>query len=129
MCYARLMRRAARRSSPLLLALLASAGVAGYEALVTQVTSASGSRRTSRCGTELAVASARPGLNNWPEREPASLAEILADITRDERILGAVACSPAGGVLAVDDRVPRRISRAERREMLRQEPASTAPGR
>ncbi len=60
--------------------------------------------------SRLAVAAARQGLTtNW-ESNPLRLSERLADITRDERIMGAAACSMDGQLLAATDGYPRDFS-------------------
>jgi trehalose 6-phosphate synthase len=59
---------------------------------------------------QLAVASARGGLvSAWKSDRP-KVAVILTDITRDERIMGAAACSPDGQFLAVTPSYPREFS-------------------
>jgi trehalose 6-phosphate synthase len=59
-----------------------------------------------RLRAELAVAAARHGLTSHWEDDRARLTETLADITRDERIMGAAACSPEGKQLAVTEAFP-----------------------
>ncbi len=55
--------------------------------------------------SRLAVISARKSLSeSWGDR--ARLTEILADITRDERIMGAAACSVEGTLVASTDAYP-----------------------
>ena len=111
------MRRAARFLAALLLglALLASASYL----VMTQVTR-EWFEKDLRLRTELAVTAARRGLvNNWPDRE--RLTERLADITRDERIMGAVACSPDGSVLAATTAYPPDLSCRATVEKVRQE--------
>ena len=111
------MRRAARFLAALLLglALLASASYL----VMTQVTR-EWFEKDLRLRTELAVTAARRGLvNNWPDRE--RLTERLADITRDERIMGAVACSPDGSVLAATTAYPPDLSCGATIEKVQQE--------
>ncbi len=111
------MRRAARFLAALLLglALLASASYL----VMTQMTR-EWFEKDLRLRTELAVAAARRGLvKHWPDRE--RLTERLADITRDERIMGAVACSPSGAVLASTASYPTDLSCGATIEKVRQE--------
>lgn len=65
----------------------------------------------------LAVASARRSLvRTWGDANPAALGEVLADITRDERVMGVAACAGDGRLLAVTDGYPETFScRAVRR--------------
>ncbi|HEY0465924.1 MAG TPA: hypothetical protein VGC79_17040, partial [Polyangiaceae bacterium] len=46
--------------------------------------------------SRLAVAAARESLTNHWRSDPIRLAQTLADITRDERIMAAAACIPDG---------------------------------
>jgi trehalose 6-phosphate synthase len=58
----------------------------------------------------LAVTAARQGLSaNW-EGDGSRLAETLTDITRDERIMGAAACSQDGRLLAATETYPEEFS-------------------
>ncbi len=58
----------------------------------------------------LAVAAARKGLlENWSENR-TRLSEILVDITRDERVMAAAACSLEGDVLAATSAYPNAFS-------------------
>ncbi len=100
------MRRSARFLA-LLLVGLALLAVAGYAVLA----------RTTRAWFEddlalrsrLAVASARESLSgNWSLGR-ARLGATLTDITRDERIMGAAACSLDGEQLAATDGIPGRV--------------------
>lgn len=60
--------------------------------------------------SRLAVTSARHGLaNNWNAGRK-QLKETLADMTRDERIMGAAACSPHGELIASTDGYPPEFS-------------------
>jgi len=60
--------------------------------------------------SQLAVAAARQGLvSNW-HAGPARLTNLLADITRDERVMAASACSAAGQLLAVTQSFPAAFS-------------------
>src|SRR4051812_28384595 len=100
------MRRAVR----LLLALLLGLAVLG---LVGDFTLS----RTTRAWFEhdlalrsqLAVASANKSLSeSWSD--PARLGEVLSDITRDERIMGAAACSPLQDLVAMTHSFPSEFS-------------------
>src|SRR5262245_41105131 len=56
--------------------------------------------------SRLAVAAANDSFDGqWPDGRPR-LKEALARITRDERIMGAAACSPRGELLAATDAYP-----------------------
>ena len=101
------MRRVARFLM-LLFAGLALLSVVGYFVLA----------RTTRdwfdadlaLRSRLAVSSARQSLqSNW-SADRAQLTETLADITRDERIMGAAACTPHGELLAATDSYPSEFS-------------------
>jgi trehalose 6-phosphate synthase len=101
------MRRAARFLFVLLagLALLTSAG---YVA-VTRMTR-DWFDKDLRLRTQLAVASARQSLTaNWTG-DKERFAENLADITRDERIMAAAACSPDGSLRAATQAYPQEFS-------------------
>jgi trehalose 6-phosphate synthase len=58
----------------------------------------------------LAVTAARQGLSADWDGDRRRLAETLTDITRDERIMGAAACSQDGRLLAVTDAYPAEFS-------------------
>jgi len=63
-----------------------------------------------RLRSELAVTSARQSLStNW-HASRQKLTETLADITRDERIMGAAACSKEGDLLASTEAYPIEFS-------------------
>lgn len=100
-----------RRTARFLIALLAGLGllaVIGYTVLT----------RTTRDWFEadlalrsrLAVASAREGFTTHWTTDRAHLTETLADITRDERIMGAAACSMNGDTLTATDSYPSEFS-------------------
>ncbi|MDX2167712.1 MAG: trehalose-6-phosphate synthase [Deltaproteobacteria bacterium] len=99
-----------RRTVRFLIVLLASLGVLsllGYFALTR--TLAAWFEKDLALRSNLAVAAARQGLvSTWADR--ARLAPTLADITRDERILGAAACTPDGTLLAMTDNYPTAFS-------------------
>jgi trehalose 6-phosphate synthase len=101
------MRRAVR----FLLLLLASLGlltVLGYAGL-TRITRG-WFDKDLRLRTQLAVASARQSLMaNWSAGRERLTAN-LADITRDERIMGAAACAADGKVLAATEEYPREFT-------------------
>jgi trehalose 6-phosphate synthase len=100
-----------RRLLRFLFALLLGLGVLvaiGY-ALMTRTTRA-WAEADVELRSRLAVASAGRSLaRNWAEG-PEKLGAVLADITRDERIMGAAACSPGGDVLAATDAYPLEFS-------------------
>lgn len=97
------MRRAARFLS-VLLAGLALLTLLGYYVLTNKTRDWFESDLTLR--SRLAVASARESLaNNWTNGS-SQLTAILADITRDERIMGAAACSLHGELLAATESYP-----------------------
>ncbi len=80
-----------------LLGALGLLAVLGYSALTR--TTKSWFEADLSLRSRLAVASARESLiNHW--RDPSRLAQTLSDITRDERIMAAAACSPSGQLLA-----------------------------
>jgi len=58
---------------------------------------------------QLAVNGARRELVQYWQDDPARLADVLGDMTQDERILGACACSSAGQTLACTPDVPAGI--------------------
>ncbi|MBK8259311.1 MAG: trehalose-6-phosphate synthase [Polyangiaceae bacterium] len=101
------MRRATRFLS-VLLAGLALLAVAGYFLLAQTTRQWFDADLALR--SQLAVSSARQSLeNNWGA-DRARLTETLADITRDERIMGAAACSIRGELLAATDSYPAEFS-------------------
>jgi trehalose 6-phosphate synthase len=90
-----------------LLAGLAVLSLIGYFALTR--TLASWFDRDLALRSSLAVTAAGQGLaSSWSDR--ARLAPMLADLTRDERILGAAACAPDGELLAATDAYPTAFS-------------------
>jgi trehalose 6-phosphate synthase len=115
-----------RRAVRVLVVLLASLGVLallGY-AVMTRTISAWFDKDLALRST-LAVASARQGLaGSWSDR--ARLAATLTDITHDERILGAAACSPTGELLAATDAYPAAFSCRAVLERMRHEAAADA---
>ncbi len=91
-----------------LVAGLALLAIAGYFGL-TQTTR-SWFERDLELRSTLAVASARQGLMaNWGAAS-TRLSETLTDITRDERIMAAAACSSTGELLASTDAYPTQFS-------------------
>jgi trehalose 6-phosphate synthase len=71
--------------------------------------------------TRLVVTSARQSLEaNWA-KEPERLAEALADISRDERIMGVAACSIDGEEIASTDAYPSEFSCRSVLERMRRE--------
>jgi trehalose 6-phosphate synthase len=64
-----------------------------------------------RLRARLAVTSARQSLAaHWSQGDARTLRAILNDITRDERIMGAAACSSSGQLLAASDTYPATFS-------------------
>ncbi len=117
------MRRAAR-FLVFLLAGLALLAVVGYAVLA----------RTTRAWFEhdlalrsrLAVSAARQSLEaNWSAGR-TRLTETLADISRDERIMAAAACTPQGHLLAATDSYPSEFSCRSVLERMRHEAAADA---
>jgi trehalose 6-phosphate synthase len=107
MCYRGLVRRVLLFLGVLLAGLALLAGVA-YVGL-TRVTR-EWFEKDVVLRSKLAVASATHGLaTNW-HGDSKGLAETLADITRDERIMGAAACSRDGTLLAATDAYPEEFS-------------------
>lgn len=101
------MRRSTR-FLVLLVAGLALLSVLGYLGLVSTTRGWFEADVSSR--SRLAVASAHRSLvRNW-ETDRTRLAETLHDITRDERIMGAAACSTQGELLAATDLYPLEFS-------------------
>jgi hypothetical protein len=64
--------------------------------------------------SRLAVAAANDSFDGqWPDGRPR-IREALTRITRDERIMGAAACSPRGELLASTDANPTACARKRR---------------
>jgi trehalose 6-phosphate synthase len=101
------MRRAAYFLA-LLLTSLAVLAVAGYIALLHTTRGWFDTDLSLR--SRLAVSSARRGLESDWGTHPRRLAATLADMTRDERIMGAAACTLSGGLLASTDGFPSEFS-------------------
>jgi trehalose 6-phosphate synthase len=81
--------------------------VLGYEVLAR--TTARWFERDLALRSQLAVAAARQGLvSRWDA--PDRLAHLLADISRDERIVGVAACGAQGQLLAATDAYPSELS-------------------
>ncbi len=97
------MRRRLRFLAALFVGL-AVVGWAGYFALTRTTRAWFESDLTLR--SQLAVVSARESLARHWSSNPDRLKATLADITRDERIMAAAACSPAGDQLAATDSYP-----------------------
>src|SRR3569832_1833332 len=101
------MHRMRRFGAVLLVSLGILAGL-GYLAL-TRVT-----RRWFQSDlalrSQLAVASARESLASHWASDPARLTKTLADITRDERIMAAAACSMGGELRAATESYPAEFS-------------------
>jgi trehalose 6-phosphate synthase len=100
------MRRAVRFLAFLLagLALLATVGYAGLTRITRQWFD-----KDLRLRSQLAVSSAHQSLvQNWTASR--GLAENLADITRDERVMASAACSKDGRLLAATEAYPAEFS-------------------
>ncbi|MCC7535125.1 MAG: trehalose-6-phosphate synthase [Deltaproteobacteria bacterium] len=75
-------------------------------AVVTRTTR-SWAERDLELRAQLAVTSARRGLSRaWRADDREALADVLADVTRDIRIMGAAACSPTGSSVATTESYP-----------------------
>lgn len=96
--------------------LLLVAGLALLTALAHTVvtrTARGWFERDLRLRAELAVTSAQQSLLRRWQLGAAELTPVLEDITRDERIMGAGACSPDGALLAASAAFPTSLSCAE----------------
>jgi len=112
------MRRASRFLGVLLVGLSLLA-VGGY--LVLTQTMSSWFEADHALRSRLAVGSARQSLaDNW-HTSRSRLTETLADITRDERIMGAAACSEDGQLLAATESYPVEFSCRSVLERMRSE--------
>jgi len=99
------MRRA--RFLIALLAGLAMLAVVGY--LVLARMTSRWFERDLALRSQLAIEAARTSLaNHW--HEPEQLAQILANITRDERIMAAAACGDAGASVAATEAYPSQFT-------------------
>ena len=107
-----------------LLVGLALLTAAGYFALTR--TTRTWFERDLELRAELAVTSARQSLTrNWStDRE--RLTQTLTDITRDDRIMAAAACSPEGDLLAVTAAYPPNFSCRSVLERMRLEAGADA---
>lgn len=115
-----------RRSVPflaVLLTALALLGVVGYLALAH--TTRGWFEADLALRSRLAVSAARQSLERDWQADADRLAATLADLTRDERILGAAACSPAGSLLAATEKYPEELSC---RSVLGRRPPEAASG-
>jgi trehalose 6-phosphate synthase len=93
--------------------VLLLAGLAALTGLAyVGITSVTGEwfEKDLRLRAELAVASARQGLMAHWDDDRARLTQTLADITRDERIMGVAACAPDGKLLATTEAYPAEFS-------------------
>ena len=91
-----------------LLSALALLALAGYAAL-THTTSL-WFQHDLDLRSQLAVAAARQSLTHHWQGDVNRLGDTLTDITRDERIMAAAACSKSGIQLAATDAYPERYS-------------------
>lgn len=92
---------------------------AGYAVLTS--TTRRWFERDVKLRAELAVASATQGLNATWEGPPSGLQSVLADITRDERVMGAAACANDGTLLARTTAYPNELSCGILTRRLREE--------
>ncbi len=100
-----------RRATKFLLVLVAGLGVlaaVGYVALTH--TTREWFERDIELRSRLAISSARQTLQRHFQRDSERLADTLADISRDERIMGVAACSAQGELLAATDSYPTEFS-------------------
>ncbi len=117
------MRRAARFLVVLVfgLALLSAAGY-----YVLRQTTRTWFESDLSLRSQLAIASASQSFaNNWSQGR-AKLEETLAHITRDERIMGAAACTLEGELLAATDGYPAAFSCRSMIDRMRAESAADA---
>jgi trehalose 6-phosphate synthase len=115
------MARSARFLLVLVVGLAALTGV-GYSLLTGMMRSWSEDDLALR--SRLAVAAANDSFDGqWPDGRPR-IKEALTRITRDERIMGAAACSPRGELLAQTDAYPTEFSCRSLLTRMREE----APG-
>jgi trehalose 6-phosphate synthase len=112
------MRRTIRFLVALLLGLTLLA-VAGY-AVVTR-TMARWFERDLALRSSLAVAAARQSLAAHWGADGEGLVATLADITHDERIMGAAACAPNGELVAATDTYPEEFSCRSVLDRMREE--------
>ncbi|HMI88767.1 MAG TPA: trehalose-6-phosphate synthase [Polyangiaceae bacterium] len=99
------------RAARFLLALVAGLAVltlVGYFALTRTIRDWFESDLAMR--SQFAVGAARRTLVDTWQGDRDRLAETLADIASDERVLGAAACAPDGTLLASTDAYPQRFS-------------------
>ena len=107
----------------LLLCGLGLLAVLGYEVLARTTTRWFEADVTMR--SQLAIAAARQGLTaNW-HAGPARLTDILADITRDERVMAVAACGPHGERLAATESFPNEFSCSTLSERISREAADS----
>jgi trehalose 6-phosphate synthase len=103
------------------LSLIAGLGVlAGAAYMVLTNTTRSWFERDTGLRAQLAVRSAQQSLlAHWSSERPDGLRSVLADITHDERVMGAAACTGDGRLLVATDNFPAELScTALRRSML-----------
>ncbi len=116
-----------RRTIPFLIALIAGLGLLvllGYAVLTR--TTRTWFDRDLALRSRLAVASAKQSLVDAWAGQPARLRSVLVDITRDERVLGAAACSREGTMITATREFPREISCVEAAERLSDRPADAS---
>jgi trehalose 6-phosphate synthase len=113
-----------RRTVPFLIALLGGLALlvlTGY--IVLARTTHAWFEADLSLRSSLAVASAKQSLIESWGSNPRRLRAVLADITRDERVLGASACSADGKPLAATESFPASISCASALAKLRKDGA------
>ncbi len=71
--------------------------------------------------SQLAVRSARESLSRHWRSDRAKLTETLTDITRDERVMAAAACSPSDDLLAATPTFPAEFSCRSVQDRMRRE--------
>ncbi len=118
------MRRALRFLLVLLVGLALLAGFA-YDAILH--TTRQWFERDLHLRSQLAITAARQSLaTNWGPNQPG-LKQTLADITHDERIMGAAACSLDGEALAATDGYPVEFGCRPVLAQMRREAGPGAP--
>src|SRR5262249_51435036 len=97
-----------RDSLPMLVGLALLTAI-GY--LLVSATGRSWFEHDVQMRADLAVRGAQRGLvSRWSRGDRKGVEQLLEDITRDERIVGAAACSRSGGAFARTAEFPRDVS-------------------
>ena len=115
------------RALRFIVALVAALALLTWAALVVvRQTTSQWFERDIRLRSDLAVAGTHDALvAHWDRGNPGPLREVLVNLTRDERIMAAVACGADLSVLAQAGDVPVQLSCASVGQRLR--PAADAP--